>query len=398
VKSVVFLEKSKRRKGRKNNKINIILFILLLLVVISIAFFVYIKNQGIELKDFSINEFVTSIFSPKEAKNAEVLSEFKNYTQSNSAFGVCGEQLIMCTKDGFKALRENGEIDWAKSFSMFNPTLKTSGSYVLAFDTGGRDIYVISGKSIKWTIRVDNIILNADINDAGYVSVVKEMNGYKGAIEVYDPQGVKIFTAMRSERYIISAKVLPNCSNVLINTVDTLGVSASTKLEFTDIRGTEKASIVKEDAIYPSTWCLDSNVVVAIGNTKMFCTDTNGKQIWEQKYDKILTSNTSSGKFTVVAFKKDGSGSTYNPRTTNIEILNSRGKSVGAFELNYDVVNISSMSGTIAVTTARDVYFINTGGRLFAKYNSKSGIRDVLFIDQHKVAIITSVGVAIIKI
>jgi len=70
------------------------------------------------------------------------------------------------------------------------PYFKSAGEYLLVAGLESKDIYVFAGKEKKWEKKLDYSIINANINSAGYVTVLHKAERDKSAVSVYNKQGV----------------------------------------------------------------------------------------------------------------------------------------------------------------------------------------------------------------
>lgn len=380
-------------------KSSIIMFLLLFLVVVGSAFFVYLKSQNIDIKTFNIKELITNRIStngPKASEKKPV--EIKYDSKEHTVFGAYKDYIVKCTKNKIQGLNKNGEEQWSIPVSLNEPAIKLSGKDMLVADIGGRDIYVINGKDIKWSNKIDNNIINADISESGYVTVVKEEKRTRGAVTVYNLQGNEYFTKGIGESFIYMAKVSPSGKQVFISSIDSSGIKANTILEITDILGKSIAAnkISQEGIIYPSFWYLNNDSMIAVSDDMLVCFDKTGKESWNTKKEfpniKIYSSKVSLGKYPVFAF------GAANSNVTDVKILNTSGAPVSQYQIEGAVFNIETYSDTIAINTGREVHFINTKGKLLGKYSSKSDIIGVNFFNKMEAEIITKNSLVVTSI
>jgi hypothetical protein len=149
-------------------------------------------------------------------------------------------------------LNKKGDEEKVLQVALGKPVIKSAGNFAVIGDIGGKDIYVINGKELSWSRRIENRILNIDINEKGYVAVVHEVKGYKAGVTVFNPQGMERFTRTIAESFILSAKVLPSGRQLLINRVDTSQINANTDLEYNDISSEKPFSLWYLRKIPPS--------------------------------------------------------------------------------------------------------------------------------------------------
>jgi hypothetical protein len=399
VKMVDFPEKD-LGTGQAGNKFSIISFILLLLLIISIAFLVYLKNQNGDMTNLNIKELVKSSFSNSSGRSAaeKLISEVEYDSKEHPAFAVYKNSIIKCTKDNIMCMNKKGEVLWTKSVTVSNPLIRVAGTNLLIADLNGRYFYVINGKEIKWDHQVDSNIVSADINEKGYITIVKEMKGYKGAIEVYDPQGNWVFTSAKGESFIVSAKVLPSCDKVVANMLDTSGVNADTKFEIINMAGKTVSSIVNNNAIFPSMWTMSGDNVMAVSDTGAVLFNEDKKTKWKQTYKKVYSSNTTHNKNTILAVWENAGKGTFDANQTDIVVINTKGEIESKFPVEGEVLSIEIYGNILALNTGREILFTNFKGKLMEKYSSKIDILDIKFFNKDEVAVITRNNLVVTKI
>lgn len=379
-----------------SNKASVLMFLALFVVVIVLALFVYLKSQNIDLSEISLKELITNPAAVNTLDMGENSFELKYDAREHPVYTLYGEYIIQCSKDSVKGLNKNGEEQWSIPVSVANPLVKISGNSMLVADIGGKGIYVINGKAVKWSKKLDNSIINADISDNGYVSVVHEAKGYKGAVTVFNLQGGEYFTRYIGENFTLMARVSPSGKSVVIDSVDASGVTTGTVLEFTDTFGKPLAKVTKQDMLIPVLWYLEDDSVVTGSNNAITCFDRNGRQKWEQQFSKVFSANVVLDKYIAAAVgENDKKGS---EGKINVELVDSNGKFTPIYGLNDEVRDIQAYSNIIAVNTGNDVYFINTRGKLIRKYSSKTDIVKVCFFNKQEAAVVTKGTVTVIKI
>lgn len=377
-------------------KVSIIVFIILFLVVVGAAFFVYLKSQNIDIKSLNLKEIISNkIFTNSQKSSDKKPIEIRYDAKEHNIFAVYKDYIIKCTKSKIQGLDKTGEEQWSIPISMNEPIIKISGSEMLVADIGGRDIYVLNGKDIKWSTKIDNTIINADINESGYVTVVKEEKRTRGAVTVFNLQGNEFFTKGIGESFIFMAKISPSGKQVFISSIDSSGIKANTILEITDILGKSISSnkISQEGIIYPSIWYLNNDSMIAVSDDMMACFDKTGRELWNTRNAypniKVHSSKVALGKYPVLATGKP------NSNVSEIDILNMNGQQVSQYQIEGSVINIEVFSDVIAVNTGREVHFINTKGKLVGKYSSKSDIIGVNFFNKTEAEIITKNSVVV---
>ncbi len=379
----------------KGKKINILMFILLCLIIAGLGFYAYAKSHNISLE--SINPFKSS--SSTKAAVSEQPVKIKYDSIDHPDFTIQNETIIKYTKDYIKGIGKNGDEVWAVQLNTSNPMVKVSDSGILVADIGGKDIYVVSNKEIKWSKKLDDNIINADINDKGYVTVVHEAKGYRNAVTEFNSQGEKYFTRFINETNVLCARASSSGDKVIISSIDTNGVTADTNIEFTDKLGKPLSKAVKKDSVMPYVNFIGKDYVLAVGNYLLTLYDDTYKEKWNMdfKNSEIYSTIVVAGKYAVAAVGgEERNGSTAD--TISIKIIDIDGKVAGEYKVNAEVKSIYSYGKTIAINTGRQVFFINTSAELIKKFDSQNDITKVCFFDSSEAIIVSKSDVEIFKI
>ncbi|MCR4435296.1 MAG: DUF5711 family protein [Clostridiales bacterium] len=394
-------EEKKSVRPQSVGKMNIFLFFLLVFIILGLAFTVYMKNQNIDYRSINLKDLANRVLHPKSLEvDAGSVTEIRYDLKEHPQFTVYRDLIIKCTGEYIKGLDKKGEEQWSIQYSMNNPMLRTNGSDLLVADKGGKEICLIDGREIKWDKKLENNILTADISPSGYVSVLHEAKGYKGAVTVLNLQGNPFFTRYIGANVPLDAKISPGGKAVVINSIDISGVSANTSLDFTDMQGNVTANRLKQDMILPSMIYFKDGALAAAGDNYLVYLDKDRNEKWFQDYKngRIYCVGSALDKYLIVACSGDSQQGAAGTSPAEIKIISRTGKQAASYRLDGDVRNMETNGGTIAVNAGKEVYFINTGGNLVKKYTSKSDIDRVCFFNGQEAAVITKSSVEVIKI
>lgn len=384
----------------RESKLSIIMFILLFFAVTSIVVLVYLKSQNIDIKNLSVKSLVQRPFNSMDVMDyAKTTDEFNYDYKEHSLITIYKNYIIKCSKDRVIWLSRDGKEQKVKSLVSENPVLKSAGDYILIADIGGEDIYVINGTGIRWTRKIDSTIVNADIGNNGVVSIVKEKKGYKGAIDVFDPQGNLIFTTVRGGAFILSSKVLSSENKILINSVDTTGISASTHWELVNMKA-EPASkpAFLQNVIFPSVWDLNGNNIIGVSDNKVVSYTLELDKKWGQEFTGVYCSSIALGKYIILAVAPPSTSGLMGRNATEIKILSNKGEEVATYELSKKIINMETSGNIIALNTGDQVFFINTQGKLVGNYDPNSDVVRVRFFNRREVMIQTKNSIITLKI
>jgi len=379
-------ENGTRQEG-PGKVVKIIVFLLLLLIISATAAVAYLKSLDVDLKSVSIKDLIEKTFLNRNTRYELVLSEFDYDANLNTVFGTHKGYIVKCSKDSLIYIDSNGNEQWTYPLSLKNPVLKTAGSYLLIADYGSKNILTFSGKEMRWEKELDNNIINADINAKGYVAVVHEEERSRGAVSVFNRQGMKCFTIGKAENFILSSKVSSSAKTVFINSIDTSGISTDTILEFSDLSGNiSDTKIEKEDTVFPSLWFMDNDSLLVVGDSMFMILDKDFTEKFQHTVKgKIFSSCIADGKYAVIAANPEESTGIFESGSSGIWIYNDNGEKISEYNLKGEVRNIASWEDIIAVNSGNKLRIIDLNGDLLAEYSSKDDIKEVFFINRREV-------------
>lgn len=391
-------ENNAKQEG-PGNGIKIIAFLLLLLIISGTAAVAYLKSQDVDLKSISVKDLIEKSFWSRNTKYELSTTEFDFDANLSPVFGTHKGNIVKCSRENIIYLDSNGNEQWTYPLSLKSPVLKTAGSHLLVADYGAKSILAFSGKEMRWEKELDNNIINADINEKGYVAVVHGEERSRGAVSVYNRQGMNCFTIGKAENFILSSKVSAEAKSVFINSVDTSGISTNTILEFADLNGNLSSKrIAKEDTVFPSLWYMNDDSLLAVGDSLFMILDKNlEEKIQYTVKGKIFSTCIADGKYAVIAANPEESTGVFESGSSGIWVYNTNGEKISEFNLKGEVRNITAFEDVIAVNSGTKLRFINLEGELLAEYSSKEDIKEVFFITRREVLAVYKDKFTVIK-
>lgn len=391
--------KTERRSGIGS----IIAFFFLFILVICLSGYVYLRSKGIDIAEIGVKNVLSGIIGSqiKSGENTKPIVIEYDVT-SHPAFCTYGNDLIKCTGDYVIGVDRNGNEVWSIPINITDPLLKTNGTELLVTGIGSKEIYIIKGKSIKWSTKFEDNVLNAHISKDGYVTVVSEAKGYRGQVRVFDPSGIEMFKRFVAENFILSAEVSPSGSQFLINYIDASGIEAVSYVDFFNVKeiiSGQKEPVagmsLNEEDIFPFIWQLDDDSFFTVGSSTVVYVDKDRNKKWTNQYGKIYSSGVIQNKYLALAAIDLGNRSASN---TKISILNRQGKEIASYQVKDEVKNIQVYVDIIAVNTGREVLIINSKGELLDQYSFKSDVLNVYFLNRFQAAVVTNNSVEIITL
>lgn len=372
------------------NGFKIVAFLVLLVVVLGTAGLAYLNSQDVDLKTISLRDLLDRNFFNGSSVYEVSSTEYEYDSNLSTAFGAHKGYIVKCTRDSLIYIDANGNEQWSFPMSLNNPVLKSAGSFLLVADYGAKTFYVFSDKNLEWEKELDNKIINAEISPKGYVTVVHEDERSRGAVTVYNRQGMKCFTVGRAKNFILSSKVSDSGKSVFINSIETSGISTDSVLEFLDISGKMlDVKLTREDTVFPSLWFMDKDNLLVVGDSMFMMLDKGFTEKWQQAVKgKIFSSCVADGKYAVVAANPEDKTGIFESGSSGIWIYNSSGERISEYNIKGEVRNMASYEDIIAINSGNKLRFIDLNARQLAEYTSKDTINEVFFISRRVVLVV----------
>jgi len=380
--------KNFRSAGKRTG---ILTALLLFLAVMSVAFYTYLQSQNIDIKTLNPGQLFNG-FQQKTIKAAEVAYEIPYDSKERPQYVAYSDYLVKCSADGIRLLDKKGQVILSEGIVLTKPLLKAEGSYLLVADVGGMDILVIKDKSIVWRDRTDFNITNAEINSKGYAAVITTSKRYNGEINVYDPNGVKLYKSVIANEFAVTAKISNKSRGMAIDSINAKGAEAFTTLKFYDADGKETAvkNLDISGNIYPSIWYTADDSLFAVGDTAVACLDKKGELKWEKKFAKVTAAAVSNVNH-IAAVVQDAKG-------VELKVFGADGRELASAAIGGEKSGIAAKEGIIALNTLHEVDFYNERGNCISKYYSDSDIIGISFFNRQQAAVMTKAYIAVVNI
>ncbi|MHB8065744.1 MAG: DUF5711 family protein, partial [Ruminiclostridium sp.] len=302
---------------------------------------------------------------------------------------------IVLSKDGIKWYNRDGKLLQEKALTLSRPVLRSSDKYMAIADISGRDIYFYKDKTLVWTRKLDNQIINADVSDEGYCTVVTQSEEYKASVQVIDLNGADKYTKLCAEDIVIDAKAIHNGQDVLITKVVTNSIKTGTQFEFNNIYDEKPFSTVNiADSLLPIIISHGENEI-AVGKNVIIFMDKQGKEVWRKSADSIFCVAPNSDKYVIIAGKFT---STAGVTKQQVLVLNTKGEEVYSFDQPENIAGMHLYGDRLALRTQRSVYLYTLKGKKLGQYSARNEIKDAYLIGDNEAVVILGGTISLVKI
>ncbi len=313
---------------------------------------------------------------------------------SDSIFASVGGDLLVCSPNSLQLYSGSGQLYVNETISMENPAVDTAGETALIYDVGGEEllIYASREEAFSLTQETGQSILSASLNRNGWLAVVSQQSGFKGAVTIYDSDyATPLIQISRSDRFVMDAVVSPDNRSVAVLTMGLTDGSFESRVECYALARTEEdtepdwSCPVGGDAILALRW--NDSGIWALGDTGLVIVSPDGTLSGAYDY---------GGRY-LKAFSLDGEGTAalllgkYRAGSTaELVLVGADGAAQAALDVNEQILSLSAAGRYVGVLTADRLDVYNQSLESYSTLDGTQGAQSVLLRDDGSAMLISS--------
>jgi hypothetical protein len=291
------------------------------------------------------------LFTGENLKNlfaADRISEkqeqaFTYETGSDQVFASAGDGLAVASATGMQLFDSKGDSVVHEIFSMDVPAVATSKLHCAFYDIGGTVLRLAGFDGSYTDMDTENNIVSVNMNENGWMAVVTEESGYKGAVTVYNADLAPVYEWQSGSGYIISAQVSPDNKRMAVLSADSSGGKV-TSFSFDSEK--EKGSISLTGELFFDLRYMSEDRICAISEDRAVFLDGSCKEKGSYDFgDLYLTEYDLGGDgFVSLLLSVYRSGN-----SAYLINLDSSGDTLGKAEIQRDLLSMSAGSKGLLV-------------------------------------------------
>ena len=299
----------------------------------------------------------------------------------------------MVENEGFLEWRNQlGEVVKKSDVKMNSPIMRSNKDYLVVAEAKGRKIEVYQKQTLLWRLEVDGGILNVDINQNGYVALVRKYTGFKSAVTVFNDAGKELFTAYRATNLIANAIVLPNNSTTVLNSINTNGCALETLIEFLGPDGNDINKYIIDNTVILKVLPMNRDMALLGSAKEVFLVAANGKQKFLRKFSSVQSvSALNSDIIAVAGVTTENSSSS----SQMVQFLNTKNEVQNSLDFGSVIKSMLAMDDAVVVNLGRKVLVLNRHGQVLSGATLSSEVLKIFILEKGKVLLATSDNVVI---
>ena len=317
-----------------------------------------------------------SIIYAKAVKDENGCAQLYRYNSDQSGhFASLDGSLVSVSMHQLTVLDEKNRTLYDESVKFQTPSLQSRGGRAVAYDVGGTEVYVLSDKGLVYKLDCAGEVLNASLNQKGWLTVVCGESGCKAAVRVYDAEGEAVFAFRSSDRFVMTAALSADSRTLAAVTMgQENGVFASYVVFYRvnsdkeEGRCTLRGSVVYDLTAAGSGFC-------AVTEEQLCFLSGDGVMTAAYDYggDYLRRVSVSDDGYAAVLLGRYRTGTQH-----RIVTVNGEGKELAALEIDAEVASLSAAGRYVAVLTGEELVIYDKQLKPCAQLQEVSQAREVL--------------------
>lgn len=338
-----------RQQSKASPTLHILLRVLtLILTVLLVLAGVLLVLHRDEINLDSIKRYLTYRALERSEEGQGVA--FQIETDDNPLYAALSNGLIVCTSNRILLYSDGGNTYIDMEVSLSNPIIQVAGDYALVYDAGGSQLYLIFKRQVifQYTTESGYALISAQTNQNGWLAVVEQASGYKGAVTVYDASHEAVVTENISSSFVMDAAVSPNNRQLVVLTVGQQDISFASTLTTYNVSDGEQvsAAIVSDSPILEMTWDDSGFWLQEEDGVSLYSTDGQLLGEWQDESLYLCGYSLRGDGFAVEYFSRSKAGA-----VGQLVVVDSQGEVAASVDVGEEVLSLTAAGRYIALLT-----------------------------------------------
>lgn len=317
-----------------------------------------------------------SIIYAKAVKDENGCAQLYRYNSDQSGhFASLDGSLVSVSMHQLTVLDEKNRTLYDESVKFQTPSLQSRGGRAVAYDVGGTEVYVLSDKGLVYKLDCAGEVLNASLNQKGWLTVVCGESGCKAAVRVYDAEGEAVFAFRSSDRFVMTAALSADSRTLAAVTLGQENGVFASYVVFYRVNSDKEAGrcTLRGSVVYDLTAAGSGFCAVTEEQLCFLSGDGVMTAAYDYGGDYLRRVSVSDDGYAAVLLGRYRTGTQH-----RIVTVNGEGKELAALEIDAEVASLSAAGRYVAVLTGEELVIYDKQLKPCAQLQEVSQAREVL--------------------
>lgn len=235
---------------------------------------------------------VNIIYALRSYDAYEVTNVVERNSNSATEYQLYGNYILEYSNDGISCLGENQEIVWNQSFEMVSPEVVICGSYLVVYDEGGTQLFILTEGGLQKRIETTAPIQTVCVAKQGTVAVLMR-EGIVSQVKLFDKKGNELANGKfygEKGSFPIDIALAYDGTKLAVDMVDVSAGSVKTTISFYNFGSVGQSEIDNNVGSYSFEGLLVPEIDY-ISDDKMICMGTGRLLVFEGNQKPELISD-----------------------------------------------------------------------------------------------------------
>ncbi|MGM9537124.1 MAG: DUF5711 family protein [Candidatus Onthomonas sp.] len=303
--------------------------------------------------------------------------EFPIANEDGTIFAALGDSILACSGNRILLYSDSGTAYVDMETALSQPVITTAGNYALVYDAGGSQLYLFSGRQLvfQYATEGDYALISAQVNENGWLAVVEQASGYKGAVTVYNASHKEMITENISSSFVMDAAVSPDNRQLAVLTIEQQDLSFASTLTMYNVSDGEStvSAVVSDTPALELRWDDSGLWFQEQSGLRLVGTDCQVLGQWEDESLYLRGYSLHGDGFAVEYFSRSRAGS-----VGQVVVVDSQGNAVASLDVGEEVLSITAAGRYIALLTNSRLTIYTSDLTEYAVLDNTNGILQAL--------------------
>ena len=317
-----------------------------------------------------------SIIYAKAVKDENGCAQLYRYNSDQSGhFASLDGSLVSVSMHQLTVLDEKNRTLYDEAVKFQTPSLQSRGGRAVAYDVGGTEVYVLSDKGLVYKLDCAGEVLNASLNQKGWLTVVCGESGCKAAVRVYDAEGEAVFAFRSADRFVMTAALSADSRTLAAVTMGQENGVFASYVVFYRVNSDKEAGrcTLRGSMVYDLTAAGSGFCAVTEEQLCFLSGDGVMTAAYDYGGDYLRRVSVSDDGYAAVLLGRYRTGTQH-----RIVTVNGEGKELAALEIDAEVASLSAAGRYVAVLTGEELVIYDKQLKPCAQLQEVSQAREVL--------------------
>lgn len=233
---------------------------------------------------------VELLYALQSFESYDIRNRVERSNSNVTQFAEYNDYIIEYSNDGISCVTHERELIWNQSYEMTTPKVDICGDYLVVYDVGGLNIYIMNERGLQQQVQTTTPIQTVCIAEQGTIAVLMR-NGTEAQVKLFDKQGNELANGKfygENGGFPIDIALSYDATKLAVDMIDVSQGTVSTTISFYNFGTVGQSEIDNNVGTYTYQDLLIPEIDY-VSDSKLIAFGTGSILIYEGKQKPELT-------------------------------------------------------------------------------------------------------------